>query len=125
MMLRAGAVLGGSGVAFGAFGAHGLNGLLTERGMLHAWETGAHYQQLHGVALIALAALSRTGAGGRATRIAAWCWTGGSILFSGSLYLLATGSRPWAGPITPLGGVALLAGWIALFGAAIPDGPND
>ncbi|HZZ57413.1 MAG TPA: DUF423 domain-containing protein [Opitutaceae bacterium] len=120
--LLAGALLTGTGVAAGALGAHGrLNALLTERGMLHAWETGTHYQQLHGVALLALAGWLRAGPGDAATRPAmraAWCWIIGAMLFSGSLYLLAAGAPAWVGPITPIGGVGLLAGWAYLIVAA-------
>ncbi|HEY3758043.1 MAG TPA: DUF423 domain-containing protein [Opitutaceae bacterium] len=116
--LLAGALLGGTGVGAGAFGAHGLHALLMERGMLHAWETGAHYQELHGVALIALAAWMRAAGGSRTASIAVWCWTGGSILFSSSLYLLATGAPHWVGPLTPLGGTVLIAGWVSVALAA-------
>lgn len=122
--LLAGALLAGIGVAAGAFGAHGLNGLLTQRGMVHVWETGVHYQELHGVALLALAAWLRGGAPVRAATRAAWCWIVGTVLFSGSLYLLATGAPRWVGPVTPIGGVGLLAGWAYLAVAAF-NAPAD
>lgn len=112
--LLAGALLAGTGVAAGAFGAHGLNALLTANGMLHAWETGAHYQQVHGVALVALAAwmrAERAGAVNRRAQWAAWCWIVGTVLFSASLYLLGAGAPLWFGAITPVGGLGLLLGW--------------
>lgn len=112
--LLAGALLAGTGVAAGAFGAHGLNSLLTANGMLHVWETAAHYQQVHGVALLALAAWMRAGRAETANRRAqgaAWCWVVGSVLFSVSLYLLAVGAPRWVGAITPVGGVGLIVGW--------------
>src|SRR5437588_445175 len=108
-------VLGLTGVALGAMGAHALAETLTARGMEHAWETGARYHLFHAVALLALGAWSR---GGTAATIplgwAARLWTLGVVLFSGSLYGLALGGPRWLGPVTPLGGVALLGGWVAV-----------
>jgi len=131
--LLSAALIGATGVGLGAFGAHKLEPLLLERGMLHAWETGARYQLVHAVALIALAAWQRsevraTSASGGATPagfgIAGWvarCWTVGVVLFSGSLYGLALGGPRWLGPITPLGGAGLIAGWCCLIAAALKD----
>lgn len=113
-------ILGGTGVGLGAFGAHKLRDVLLERGMTNAWETAVRYHLLHAVALVAVAALLRLvdEPHRRWFGWAARAWVTGSIVFAGSLYLLALGGPRWLGPITPLGGVALVAGWICLILAA-------
>lgn len=118
--LLAAGLLGVTGVALGAFGAHALKDFLLERGMTTAWETGSRYQLLHAVALLGVAAglRSATGSAQRWLGRAATCWVAGTALFSGSLYLLAAGGPRWLGPITPLGGLALMAGWICVVVAA-------
>jgi len=102
-------LLGLLGVGLGAFGAHGLKQLLADHGGTAAWQTAVLYHLWHAVALLALAGW-RDGHGGP-SRAIAWCWVAGVGLFSGSLYLLALGGPPWLGPVTPLGGLAFLAGW--------------
>ena len=101
----AGALLGFLGVLCGAFGAHALEGRLSPD--LHAvWGTAARYQLTHAVVLVF--------AGWIGARVAGWLFLAGIVLFSGSLYVLAlTGVRSW-GAVTPLGGLCLLAGWLAL-----------
>lgn len=119
--LLAAGLLGLTGVAIGAFGAHALKATLIERGMMQAWETGSRYHLFHAVALVGLAAWVRGTAasgGGRLMRWAAGLWCIGIVLFSGSLYWLALGGPRWLGPVTPLGGVALLAGWLLVAIAA-------
>jgi uncharacterized membrane protein YgdD (TMEM256/DUF423 family) len=118
--LLAAGLLGVTGVALGAFGAHALKDLLLERGMTTAWETGSRYQLLHAVALLGATAWLRSAPGSaqRWLSRAATCWVAGITLFSGSLYLLAAGGPRWLGPITPLGGLALMAGWICVVVAA-------
>ena len=114
-------MLGLTGVALGAFGAHGLKAVLIERGMTQAWETGARYHLLHAIALIGVAAWLRAttpGTAGRWMSGAARCWVAGTVLFSGSLYWLALGGPRWLGPVTPLGGIILIAGWLLLLVAA-------
>src|SRR5476649_1495027 len=110
--LLAAGLLGATGVAFGAFGAHALRDFLLERGMTVAWDTAARYQLLHAVALFAGAAWQRSASGAVLRRLswatASWCV--GTVLFSGSLYGLAAGGPHWLGPVTPLGGLALMAG---------------
>ena len=108
----AGAVSGLLGVSAGAFGAHALRGSLPPD-LLQAFETGSRYEIAHALALVLTSfALERSGAG--ALRAAGWLFLIGQILFSGSLYILAlTGARPW-GAVTPLGGICLMAGWLAL-----------
>jgi uncharacterized membrane protein YgdD (TMEM256/DUF423 family) len=119
--LLAAGLLGLTGVALGAIGAHALKAQLTERGMTQAWETAARYHLFHAVALVGVAAWARASAGSRSTRLlvwAAWGWCVGVGLFSGSLYGLALGGPRWLGPVTPLGGIFLLLGWLAVLIAA-------
>lgn len=110
-----GAVLAATGVATGAFGAHGLEGRVAPD-LLDIWRTAAHYHLVHAVGLAAIAfAVDR---GVRGARAAGWLLLVGVLIFSGSLYLLAlTGVRA-LGAITPIGGVALIAGWVVLAVAA-------
>jgi uncharacterized membrane protein YgdD (TMEM256/DUF423 family) len=124
--LLSSAILGATGVGLGAFGAHKLEPFLLERGMVHAWDTAVRYQLVHAVALAALAAWQRHDAAGNAapSGIAGWaarCWTVGIVLFSGSLYGLALGGPRLLGPVTPLGGTALIAGWCCLLAMALRE----
>jgi len=108
------AAAGTSAVALGAFGAHALRPLLTERGSLDTWQTASIYHLLHAVAILAAAVAIGDQAAplrARGWKRAAYCWAAGITLFSGSLYVLALGGPRWLGPITPLGGVLLIAGW--------------
>ena len=111
-----GALMGGVGVALGAFGAHGLRGRLSPE-MLEVFETGVRYHMYHALALMATAVLLPR-IDGRAVLIAGWSFTAGIVLFSGSLYALALTGVTVLGAITPLGGVAFLVGWISLAVAA-------
>jgi uncharacterized membrane protein YgdD (TMEM256/DUF423 family) len=115
--LLAAGLLGATGVGLGAFGAHALHASLLARGTLGTWETAVHYQLLHAVALLAAAAWRRAD-GSRALAWAVRAWATGAVLFSGSLYLLALGGPRWLGPVTPLGGAALIAGWVGVAAAA-------
>lgn len=112
----AGALLGGIGVAIGAFGAHGLRGRLSPE-MLAVFETGVRYHMYHALAILATAALLPR-IEGRAVLVAGWSFMAGIVLFSGSLYALALSGVSTLGAITPLGGVAFLVGWISLAVAA-------
>jgi uncharacterized membrane protein YgdD (TMEM256/DUF423 family) len=114
--LFVGAVMGFVGVSLGAFGAHGLRTRLSPE-MLAIFETGVRYQMYHALALIALAAFM-TRLDSRAAAIAGWCFTAGIFIFSGSLYALALSGVTILGAITPIGGLAFLAGWILLAVAA-------
>jgi uncharacterized membrane protein YgdD (TMEM256/DUF423 family) len=109
--LTAAAGLGALGVALGAFGAHGLRDLVAERD-LATWGTAVLYHQLHALALLALALFGA--ATGRDVRLPATLFTLGIALFSGSLYLLVVSGARWLGAVTPLGGLCLIAGWLAL-----------
>ena len=97
-------------VAAGAFGAHSLKGWVPED--LRA-ETGARYQMYHALALLAVATAHSRWPGAAVTA-AGWLFVGGTIVFSGSLYLLALTGYRWLGALTPLGGAAFLLGWLAL-----------
>ncbi len=111
------AALGFTGVAFGAFGAHGLKNAVSDPAQLAWWETGARYHLFHTFA-VGLVAVLASHVAGRFPRWAAWCFAGGVLLFSGSLYVMAfTGSKALA-LVTPLGGVLFLAGWLLLATAA-------
>jgi uncharacterized membrane protein YgdD (TMEM256/DUF423 family) len=124
--LGAAGLLGLTGVALGALGAHALKGTLAARGMEAVWTTAAHYHLGHALALAALAAWLRAEpAPAPVLRWVTRCWTTGTLLFSGSLYVLALGGPRWLGPVTPLGGVALLAGWLLLALAARRGGRTE
>jgi uncharacterized membrane protein YgdD (TMEM256/DUF423 family) len=111
-----GALMGFVGVGLGAFGAHALRGRLSPE-MLAIFETAVRYQMYHAIALLAVAAMmSRID--GRSVVIAGWSFIAGILIFSGSLYALALTGVTMLGAITPLGGLALLAGWVALAIAA-------
>ena len=101
----AGAGLGFLGVLAGAFGAHALQGRLAPD-LLAVWETAARYHLIHALALVF--------AGWIGARAAGWLFVCGIVIFSGSLYGLALTGTRWLGAITPLGGLCLLAGWLAL-----------
>ena len=111
-----GALMGFVGVGLGAFGAHGLKGRLSPD-MLAVFETGVRYQMYHALALLVVGALM-TRLEGRAIVVAGWSFTAGILIFSGSLYALALTGVTMLGAVTPICGVAFLAGWVALAIAA-------
>ena len=105
-------VAGFLAVALGAFGAHKLAPRLAEMGTTDVWRTAVLYHLVHAVALWAAATGAiPAGMAARGQRALAWCWMGGIVLFSGSLYGLALGGPRWLGPVTPVGGIAFLVGW--------------
>jgi uncharacterized membrane protein YgdD (TMEM256/DUF423 family) len=105
---------GMAAVALGAFGAHALRDLLLQRQTVNLWQTAVLYHLVHTVALLALTGWKADSAGRlpRVIAAAAGCWLGGILLFSGSLYGLALGGPRLLGPVTPVGGLLLLAGWV-------------
>lgn len=109
------ALNGFSAVLLGALGAHALKDRLNARGSLESWHTAAHYQLAHAVAAVALLAWATAQPESRARlhRVAG-LWQLGALLFAGSIYGLALGGPRFLGPITPLGGLAFLAGWALL-----------
>lgn len=113
LSLRAGALLGLLGVALGAFGAHVLTDIVTPQ-RLATFETAVRYQMYHALALLVLAALPKE------THRAALFFIVGTLIFSGSLYLLVLTDTGWFGAITPIGGVLQLVGWgVLVFSAPV------
>jgi uncharacterized membrane protein YgdD (TMEM256/DUF423 family) len=112
-----GAVAAFIGVGFGAFGAHSLRARLTPE-MLAVFETGVRYQMYHAFAIL-ITALALARFDGWLLRTAGWLFTAGIVLFSGSLYALALTGVTTLGAITPIGGLAFLAGWACFIIASL------
>ena len=114
------ALSGATSVILGAFGAHGLKGRISEQ-LLSAFQTGVYYQFFHTIALFGLGILLLRLQAESMTLwySAASTWIAGIILFSGSLYGLALGAPSWFGPITPIGGLLLIIGWLCLMAAIV------
>ena len=106
--LLAGALLAALGVMLGAFGAHGLRSALTPEA-LGWWQTGVQYQMWHAVGLVAVGAARLPG-----TRLAVWLLTLGTLVFAGSLYVMALTGMRWLGAVTPFGGLLMIGGWLVL-----------
>lgn len=110
----ASAALGGFlTVALGAFAAHGLSTRIDVHA-IDVFRTGAHYQGLHSLALLGLAALQPRGTSVAGTSVVFWAFVVGMVVFCGSLYALALTGIGFLGAITPIGGVCFLCGWLAL-----------
>jgi uncharacterized membrane protein YgdD (TMEM256/DUF423 family) len=107
-LIALGALNAAVAVGAGAFAAHGLRDRLDARA-LEVFETAARYQMYHAIAIVLAGILATRGA-----QTAGWIFQAGIVLFSGSLYVLALTSVRGLGAITPLGGVAFLAGWLWL-----------
>lgn len=112
-LVAAGAINAAIAVAAGAFAAHGLRERLEPRA-LEVFETAARYQMYHALALILAGVMTARGA-----RVAGWLFQAGIIVFSGSLYALALADVKALGAITPIGGLAFLAGWLVLAWSAL------
>jgi len=113
ILLLCAAISGMLSVVIGAFGAHGLKGNIPPE-LLAAYQTGVHYQMFHTLALLALALLLlKLNTRSLLLNITGLLWLAGIVLFSGSLYYLAVGGPSWLGPITPLGGLLLILGWLS------------
>ncbi|WP_341503437.1 DUF423 domain-containing protein [Gallaecimonas sp. GXIMD4217] len=110
---------GASGVAMGAFAAHGLKQVLSPQ-LLTVMDTGVRYQLWHALALVAVFLLADKLSGPWLTA-AGGLFAFGVLAFSGSLYALALTGAKWFGPITPIGGMALILGWLALMLAAFKE----
>ena len=123
-VITAAALLGLSAVLLGAFGAHGLKGVLTPE-QLGSFETGVRYQIYHALALLGLAALFPVNV--KLVKVIFTCFLAGTLLFSGSIYLLACRDLlggvkvAWLGPLTPLGGLLLVIGWAAIAIAGLKE----
>lgn len=110
------AVSGAVGVIAGAFGAHALKARLAPD-LLAVFETAARYQMYHALALLAVA-WAATRWPGVVVNLSGWCFVAGTLLFSGSLYVLTLSGVRWLGAVTPFGGAAFIAGWLLLAWAA-------
>ena len=106
--LRIAAIAGLLAVVLGAFGAHGLKHLLAENGTQAIWEKAVFYHFIHAVMLFLLANRKPV------PPVAWWGFLAGIVLFSGSLYTLALTNITWLGPITPVGGICFIVGWVCL-----------
>jgi uncharacterized membrane protein YgdD (TMEM256/DUF423 family) len=105
---RVAAIYGFAAVALGAFGAHGLKQVLEANGTTAIWQTGALYHLVHAAVLLFVSWRDP---------LPVWAWrlfAVGMLIFSGTLYVLAVTNAKWLGAITPLGGLCLLGGWLAL-----------
>jgi uncharacterized membrane protein YgdD (TMEM256/DUF423 family) len=103
--LIAGALLAATGVALGAFGAHGLKAILSPEA-LGWWQTAVQYQMWQAIGLLAVGASPVARTRGPAAMLAA-----GTLLFTGSLYAMAFSEARWLGAVTPVGGILMIAGW--------------
>jgi uncharacterized membrane protein YgdD (TMEM256/DUF423 family) len=116
-----GALAGGLAVSLGAFGAHGLKARVGPD-LLAVFETGVRYHLAHSLALLAVGfAASRWP--GTAANAAGFLFLAGIVVFSGSLYVMTLTGQRWLGAVTPIGGVAFLAGWACLAWAAWRGAP--
>ena len=115
-ILVVGALLGASAVMSGAFGAHALQGILSDKAA--GWyDTAVTYHSTHALALLAAGLLnlqSVNGPGSRWIRTSAWCFCAGVLVFSGSLYVMAFTGITKLGMITPIGGALLIVGWLCM-----------
>lgn len=116
--LRIGSILAFAAVALGALGAHALKELLAPERLL-SFETGVRYHILHALAILLVSALIHFGKK-KGLVYAGWLFSAGIVLFSGSIYLLALQDileidLSFLGPVTPIGGLLFLAGWVGLF----------
>ena len=116
---RIAGVTGAIGVALGAFGAHGLEGRISDPHLLEVWDTAARYHLVHALALCGVAAHPRRPA------VAGAAFVVGIVLFSGSLYVMTLTGARWLGAITPLGGLSLIGGWLVLAVAAVDSPPSS
>lgn len=118
-----GATSGLIAVVLSAFGAHALNGTLSERAM-DVFQTAADYQFYHSLALVFIALLGTTYPASRKLKWCAGFFSLGILLFSGSLFLLSLSGIRWLGMITPLGGISFILGWLMLAIFAARDYSN-
>ena len=117
----AGALSAAVAVVLGAFGAHALRARLTPE-VLAVFEVGVRYQMYHALALLAVA-WSATRWPGGGVALAGWLFLAGTVIFSGSLYLLVVTGQKWLGAVTPVGGAAFIVGWLVLAWTVWTAGP--
>jgi uncharacterized membrane protein YgdD (TMEM256/DUF423 family) len=109
------ALLGFTGVGLGAFGAHALKSTLLARGTTASWQTAVSYQMIHALAMLAVSTREIYRDSTVPWNTVGNCWFAGVVLFSGSIYGLALGGPRLLGPVTPMGGLLMMAGWGALY----------
>jgi len=114
------AFFGLAGVVLGALGAHGLSARGLSAEQIASWQTAVQYLLIHAVALLALGIGIRLD-GSPWLAWSAIAWMIGVILFSGSIFMLVLGGPRWFGPLTPVGGVALIIGWLMVIVGALRD----
>ena len=107
--LKVNSTVGAVAVVLGAFGAHALKDVLQSNGNIEAWKTAVFYHLIHSILLVLISFNSDY-----FNKLAYFLLLTGVILFSGSLYLLSFFSFSWLGPITPVGGIFLILGWVTL-----------
>lgn len=115
------------GTLLGAFGAHGLKSMLEGSGHLDSWQTAVLYQLIHGLAILAAGIWLRMEPREKlppTLLLSAMLWTAGILFFSGSLYVLSLNGPRWLGPVTPLGGLCFLAGWLTLGIGVLRNSPR-
>lgn len=119
-LIPAAALIGFCSVAFGAFGAHALDGRLTAESA-EWWHTATLYGLTHAAAALA------AGLSGRGGKIAAggWMLVAGAAIFAGTLYAMALGAPRWLGAVTPVGGISMLAGWVMIGLGGIASARRD
>jgi uncharacterized membrane protein YgdD (TMEM256/DUF423 family) len=120
--LLSGSLLGGIGVAAGAFGAHGLKAILDATGRADNWETAFRYCLYHSLAMLTIAVLTALPQAQPARGLlhaAGWCFLIGTLIFSGCLAALALSGVKILGAIVPIGGVLFLVGWALVAAAAL------
>jgi len=107
---------GALAIALGAFGAHGMEAILMERNLVDVWKTASTYHLIHSVLLLFLVHIDPF------PRRTWWVLWGGIVVFSGTLYLMGITDWRWLGAITPIGGTALIVGWVMLaFSSRVTD----
>lgn len=116
-LVATGAALAGLAVVLGAFGTHALH---FEPRELAWWNTGTEYQMWHALAVLALGL-----SGLRRARLPAILLTGGTVIFSSTLYAMALGAPRWLGAVTPIGGLGMIAGWLLLTWRALRPPTSD
>ncbi|GAK12038.1 DUF423 domain-containing protein [Geomicrobium sp. JCM 19039] len=116
--IAVGALFAALAVAIGAFGAHGLEGIVSSS-MLENYETGVQYHMFHALGIIAVGLFATNQEMNGKLQAAALFMSVGIVIFSGSLYVMALTNMTWLGAITPIGGVSFIAGWVFLLVAAL------
>lgn len=113
VFLMIGSIAMALAVALGAFGSHGLKKMLTKE-MLDIFETGVRYHFYHAIGLLVVGLITHYLPDSALLKWSGWLMASGILIFSGSLYILATSGIRWLGAITPLGGLCFIASWILL-----------